>query len=198
MDLELTLKEKFIILLNNEYLKQSDVIVLLEGDGLNRIPKVVELFKSGYANKIIVSGGLDNKKEGCFHAEVLASELIKKEVPEDSIILEKKSLNTREQAVEVMKIMKQYNWDSLILVASHYHQYRAFLTFLKVILEDDLNFKMYNAPALDIKWFSESEWGKRIDLLDLEFNKIDEYSKLNHIASYNEALKYFKWKETST
>ena len=58
-------------------------------------------------------------------------------VPRDAIIHEKKSQNTREQAIEVINMAKANNWKKVILVATHEHQYRAYLTFLKEVLKSD-------------------------------------------------------------
>ena len=41
--------EKFISVVDNDILKPSDAIILLEGDGLNRYQKAVELYKQNIA-----------------------------------------------------------------------------------------------------------------------------------------------------
>jgi len=187
--------EKFIALVDNDLIKPSDAIILLEGDGLNRVNKTVELYKNKYANIIVFSGEIDNPGYGSYIAKKVLPVLLSKGIPEGSIIHESRSTNTREQAVEVIKLSIKNNWKRIILVASHYHQYRAYLTFLKVLHEQKLNLIIYNAQAKDLKWFEETGWGKRIDLLENEFKRINEYSKLNHIASYQSAIEYQIWKE---
>ena len=58
----MTDREKVIALVDNDCLQKSDAIVLLEGDGLNRYQKAVDLFKRGFADKIIFSGGNTSEK----------------------------------------------------------------------------------------------------------------------------------------
>ena len=187
--------EKFIVLVDNDLLRPSDAIILLEGDGFNRVDKTVELFKEGFSNHIVFSGEIDNPVYGSFTAEKVIPVLVEKGIPKENIIHESKSTNTREQAVEIIKLSKKNSWRKIILVGSHYHQYRAYLTFLKVVQEQSCPIIIYNAPARELKWFNETGWGKRIELLENEIKKIDENTTLNHIASFKFAIEYQKWKE---
>jgi uncharacterized SAM-binding protein YcdF (DUF218 family) len=191
----MTLQEKFIILVDNDRIGKSDAIILLEGDGLNRIPKSAELYKSGFADKIVFSGGITNLPYGSIPFSEGYPALIDAGVPPEAIIHESKSMNTKEQATEVIKLALQNHWKKLILVASNYHQYRAYLTFLREVIDTGSKVILYNAPARELNWFEESGWGVRYDLLDQEFERIENYGKLGHLASLEEAITYQKWKE---
>ena len=46
------------------------------------------------------------------------------------------------------------------------------------------------AAVKDLDWYEETVWGKRIDLLASEFDKIDAYQKKKNVASYTEGLEY--------
>jgi hypothetical protein len=54
---------------------------------------------------------------------------------------------------------------------------------------------IYNAPVRNLSWFSETGWGRRIDRLEQEFERIEKYEKLGHIATFDEVINYQKWKE---
>ena len=191
----MTDREKVIALVDNDGLTISDAIVLLEGDGLNRYEKAVNLYKQGWAKKIIFSGGIIDYEYGSFpYSDVLPHILIQG-VPESDIIHEDKSLNTREQAVEVVKIACKEGWKRLILVATHEHQYRAYLTFLREVIDAECDLILYNAPVRNLTWFSENPWGKRFDRLEQGFERIDKYSLSGHLASFQEAIEYQQWKE---
>lgn len=191
----MTEKEKFIILASNDFLKKADVIVLLEGDGYCRVKKTVQLYKNKWAKKVVISGGMDEIKKGKFPAVLLRAEVLKGGVPAKDIILETKSKNTWEQAVEVVGLAKKKKWKRIILVVSHFHQYRAFLTFLKAIKRSGLKIEITNAPVRDLAWFARTFQGKRIDLLAEELKKIAFYSQKGHCATYKDALTYFKKNE---
>ena len=191
----MTSREKFIAIVDNDSISKSDVSVLLEGDGLNRCQKAADLFKNGWANKILFSGGICDYSYGSYPIVDVLPYLIELGIPETAIILENKSLNTRDQAEFVIELAKKNNWMKLILVATHDHQYRAYLTFLKRILDVDKNILIFNAPVRNLPWFKETGWGKRFNRLQDEFKRIELYKKKGHLASYKEVIIYQEWKE---
>lgn len=191
----MTQREKLIILVDNDCLRASDSIILLEGDGFNRCSKAIELYHAGYAKTIVFSGGIINLPYGSTPFSEVYPILIKSGIPSNAIIHEDRSQNTREQAIEVIKLATTNKWESLILIASHYHQYRAYLTFLREVLDINELLLLYNAPEKNLPWFTETGWGKRFDLLESEFDRIDKYIALHHLATFEEAIKYQQWKE---
>jgi hypothetical protein len=94
-----------------------------------------------------------------------------------------------------MKLALDNKWKKLILVATHEHQYRAYLTFLREVLNRQKEVLLYNAPVRNLKWFEENPWGRRIDRLGQEFIRIEEYSIKGHLANLDEVIKYQEWKE---
>ena len=95
-----------------------------------------------------------------------------------------------------MKIVKERKWKRIILVASHFHQLRAFLTFLKTMKEAKLRIKIINVPVRELPWFKRTSLGKnRFQLLESELKKINQYIKKGHLVTVRETLKYQKWKE---
>ena len=191
----MTEREKFIAIVDNDILKFSDAIILLEGDGLNRYQKAVELYNQNISSKIVFSGNITDYKYGSFPFSDVLPYILKEGVPADAVIHEDKSFNTREQAIEVIRMAVENNWKQLILVASHEHQYRAYLTFLREILDQKSNIVLYNAPVRNLRWFEKTEWGVRFERLEQEFVRIEKYSQLGHLATYEEAISYQKWKE---
>lgn len=191
----LTEQEKFISIVDNDLLSPSDVIVLLEGDGFNRYQHAVDLYKMGYASKIVFSGAIVDYKYGSYPFPVIKDKITDMGVPECDLIHENISLNTKEQADQVIKLAVEKNWTKLILVASCEHQYRAYLTFLRVILDLKMSILLFNSAPRNLSWFEVSDWGIRFDRLDSEFSRINNYSKLGHLATLNEAINYQRWKE---
>jgi uncharacterized SAM-binding protein YcdF (DUF218 family) len=188
-------RELFMAVISGDALVKSDVIVLLEGDGTSRLEYAAWLFNNGYAPKICFSGGATNIPYGSYPFEYYKPRLKEFGLTENDFILEQTSQHTQQQAEEVVKLAEKYNWNKLLLVASHYHQYRAYLTFLKEILLKNKDIILINAPAKDISWFSNNDWGQRYDLLSPEFEKIEKYLQSGHCATYGEAIEYQKWKE---
>lgn len=187
--------ETIIAIVDNDCVEKSDAIILLEGDGYNRYRKVVDLYLEGFGKKIVFSGGITDYEYGSYPFSDILPHILESGVPQSVIIHENVSQNTREQALEVLKLASENNWQKLILVASHEHQYRAYLTFLKELLYSYPDIILYNAPARNLKWFDFNPWGRRIDRLENEIERIKVYFDKGHLASAEEVIKYQEWKE---
>ena len=153
----ITDREKILAIVDNDCLTPSDAIILLEGDGFDRFRQAVSLYKQGMAPKIVFSGNIVDYDYGSYPFSEILPLMLKEGMPEQDIIHEDKSLNTREQAVEVVRMAQEYGWKKLILVASHEHQYRAYLTFLREVLDTKSGITLYNAPARNLKWFEDKD-----------------------------------------
>lgn len=191
----LTERELFISLVDNDSIRKSDAIVLLEGDGLNRYPHAVKLFREGWAPSLIFSGGITDYDYGSFPYTEIKPLLLQAGIPEEKLYHEAQSLNTHEQAEEIVKLCREQNWKKIILVASPYHQYRAYLTFLKSVQKTKSKIVIFNAPARQLPWFLPNRWGDRYTCLQQEFDRIEKYSAFGHLATYQEAIEYQRWKE---
>jgi Uncharacterized conserved protein len=191
----ITEREQFISLVDNDLLSPSDAIILLEGDGYNRYRYAANLYLKKLAPILVFSGGIIDYKYGSFPFSDIKTKLIETGVNEKDIIHEDKSLNTKEQADEVIILAKKNGWNKIILVASPEHQYRAYLTFLKTVLIKELNILIYNASVKNLNWFEKSEWGVRFDRLGQEFERIEKYTQQGHLATFKEAIIYQQWKE---
>ena len=191
----ITEREKILAIVDNDCLSMSDAIILLEGDGFDRFRKAVSLYKQGKAPKIVFSGNITDYDYGSFPFAEVLPRMLEAGVPEDDIIHEDKSLNTREQAVEVVRMAQERGWKKLILVASHEHQYRAYLTFLREVLDSKSGITLYNAPARNLDWFVDKGWGTRFERLEAEILRIEKYSEMGHLANAQEVIEYQQWKE---
>ena len=193
----MTPREKFIALVSNDTLEKADAIIILEGDLLVRVPEGARLYKEGWAPIVVISGGDTDQPAYAVPASQMLPALLKEGVPREAVILEEKPQNTRDQAVEIMKLARERGWKSIILVASHYHQYRAFLTFLKAMREAGLELALISAPVRDLRWWEKTGRGLRIDNFATELKKIDKYrEEQGHVASYEEGIQYLQWKES--
>lgn len=185
-----------IAITSNDILKKSDAVIWLEGDGYSRFKEVFRIFQAGWARNIVVSGGINNLSSFTIPANLLVKKLLKAGVSKNRIIVENNSQNTYEQAVEIMKIVKKKKWKKIILVASHFHQARAFLTFLQAMKKAKLKIQIFNSPARDLSWFKTTSLGlNRLQLLEDELQKIKEYRVKGHLITIQEAVNYQKWKE---
>ena len=192
----ITDREIIMAIVDNDCLTKSAAAILLEGDGFFRFQKAVDLYNKGAVDKIVFSGTIIDKDYGSFPFEEVKPFLVKGGVPEKDLIHEDKSLNTRQQAVEIIKMAIKNEWRKLALVASHEHQYRAYLTFLREVLDTKSGLILYNAPARNLNWFIDDGWGTRFERLSAEFDRMEKYSAMGHLANVQEVIEYQKWKES--
>ena len=192
----ITDREIIMAIVDNDCLTKSAAAILLEGDGFFRFQKAVDLYNKGTVDKIVFSGNIIDKDYGSFPFEEVKPFLVKGGVPEKDLIHEDKSLNTRQQAVEIVKMAIKNEWKKLALVASHEHQYRAYLTFLREVLDTKSGLILYNAPARNLNWFIDDGWGTRFERLSAEFDRMEKYSVMGHLANVQEVIEYQKWKES--
>ena len=191
----ITDREMIMAIVDNDCLQPSDAIILLEGDGFNRFQKAADLYHQGIGKKVVFSGNIVNKEYGSYPFEEIKPFILKAGVPDEDLIHEDKPLQTQQQAVEIVKMAIERGWKKLALVASHEHQYRAYLTFLRQVLDSKSNIVLYNAPVRNLNWFLDNGWGVRFDRLKGEFDRIEKYTALGHLANAEEVIEYQKWKE---
>lgn len=179
--------------------KKSDVIVWLQGDRYDRAQKVFELFQQGWTPKIIITGnnvliGM-GKRGGEKNISLNAMEkwLINKGIKKKDIIIENKSMNTKEQAENVMAVAKKNKWRGVILVGSSYGQPRAFLTFLKQSKKKNWAGKIFNQPAV-LGWDTVPGGRDKVvrKYLEEEMKKIDKYKY--DLVTIKEGIEYLELK----
>ena len=110
--------------------EKSDAIIWLQGNRYDRGKKVLELYRGGLAPLVVVTG---NNTRVVEDDNVRVDDIIKwlknSGVGEEELILDNQSFNTYDQAVQVIGIAKEREWQAILLVGSTHHQLRAFLTF---------------------------------------------------------------------
>jgi uncharacterized SAM-binding protein YcdF (DUF218 family) len=144
-------------LIINDKLKKVDVIIVISGDKGERLQHAVNLFHKQYADYLLVSG--------CNHPEHLNSytpemrkQAISLGVPSENIIMDLGSNSgTGDQAINVIKIMKEKKFNSAILVTSNYHTRRAKMIFQRACQNDHIEL-LVSYPTIDSSHFNE--WWK--------------------------------------
>ena len=110
------------------------VEVLEAGD---RILYGARLYNQGRAPKLVLSGGRITWRggSGSSEAEDMEAIALAMDVPAEDILLEKTSLNTRQNAVNVKEVLEAENIGSVLLVSSALHMPRAAAIFRKLDID---------------------------------------------------------------
>lgn len=183
----------------SEKAESADAIVWLQGDRFNRSQKTFELYKAGYADRIIITGNNMLVGDGARPGEnnITLDEmndwLISKGVPESAILIDNGAMNTKEQAENIIALAKKNGWEKIIIVGSSYYQPRAFLTFLKAGNKRGFKGKIINQPAM-IRDEAVPEGRDKTakELISEEIGKLEKYADdtesidaaINHLSKH--------------
>ncbi|MGH6923661.1 MAG: YdcF family protein, partial [Propylenella sp.] len=99
------------------------------GEAADRLLHAARLFRAGKAPRIVVTGGNLPWTGGAPESETLAELLIELGVPRPALIIETKSVNTRESGVNVAATFREKGWRTGLLVTSGTHMRRALVVF---------------------------------------------------------------------
>lgn len=110
-------------LIVNEMPQKSDVIIVLAGDSGERLNYGVALYQQGFADNLLLSGGMSYVQ--------MVPQLLQG-IPESDILREDKSRTTFENAKYSLKIIQARGYRSAIVVTSPYHTRRASIIFSQV------------------------------------------------------------------
>lgn len=122
----------------------AQVIVVLGGgvrpaDQVDQLPDLnsaadriwvgARLFKLGKAPQVLLTGGSDRSVSVTSEAVAMKELILDMGVPESSIILEENSRNTRENAFNSARLLKEMGLTRVLLVTSALHMHRAMALF---------------------------------------------------------------------
>lgn len=129
--------------------QSADVIVAVSGgDTQSRTQQAIDLYKNGWAPKLVFSGAAYDKT-GPSNAEVMRQQAVEQGVPVEDIWIEPKSETTRENADLTAEILSELKVESAIVVTSSYHQKRTLLEFSQQ--SPDVDFRTH-PPTSDNQW----------------------------------------------
>lgn len=162
--------EAFLIL--DEDPKKVSVIIVLSGAQGERVEYAVELFKQGYSNKIIVSGGKCSWNSTS--AEIMKEHAVHLGVPKDDVFIEKQAKTTYENAEYSLDIMATKGFKSAIVVTSPTHTRRTSIIFNSFSKDRDADFAICAVPHKKIS--SKKWWQDEIGIQKI----VNEYMKLTY------------------
>ncbi len=162
--------------------QQSDLIVCLGGNNIERGLETADIYHLGFAPLIFVAreepkdGYIQLKQQGIYYpgtADLLTMLLEQLGVPASAILSQDIYVdNTWEEAEVVRDVAKAAGYGSLIIVTSPIHARRAWLTYKKVFEDMDVQIRMHYSRYSGFR--PEDWWKHKRYLRDV----IIEYQKL--------------------
>lgn len=138
-----------------DHLVHADAIVAISGDAGPRVATAVDLWRAGYADRILFSGASIDPASAS-SAELMKRQAMQLGVPADRIMVESMSTSTEQNAANVAEMMNATGLRSAILVTSPYHQRRASMNFSRAFEPYGIVFR--NHPADDPEWDPDFWW----------------------------------------
>ena len=189
----------------NHTLRKADAILVLGCSDLSVVDVGVDIYKKGYSDKIIFSGGLGKDTSKIWdepEANKFAKIAISKGIPEDSIYIENKSTNTGENFRFTKKLIEENNLNikSFIIVHKPYDEKRAYAAFRNwmpeyegIVTSMNISCEDYNQMAIKnnlpnwkelmvgdvqrIKIFARKGWQIEMDMPEEIWNIYEELVK---------------------
>ncbi|MDP1571643.1 MAG: ElyC/SanA/YdcF family protein [Vicinamibacterales bacterium] len=139
-----------------------------------RVTQAVELYKAGYAPRVVFSSGFVFTMR---EAEVMRAVAEANGVPRDAIVLEERAANTYENVAFTQDILEARGWRRILLVSSPYHMRRALLTWRHVAPGTEV----VPAPVPESQFYARDGWGISLEQIR---GLIHEYA----------AIPYYWWR----
>lgn len=135
-------------------LRKTDAIIVVSGGQTTaRADEGIQLYKQGYAPKIVFSGA--SLDEGPSNAHAMREQALRAGVPNEAIVTDELARTTYQNATGTKPIVDRLRARTLLLVTSPYHQRRAALTFRHVYGSD---YTIINHSSFDSRWSKVGWW----------------------------------------
>lgn len=145
-----------------------------------RLPKAIQLYREGRAGKILFSGGAVWDGSHLTEAELLAKEATQIGVPEKDILVENKSLHSKENVLASMFVLDRafdlHLVERIIVVTATIHMHRMHL-ILQTYMPSWIKFSLCTVDDCTTKkanWFTNPYGRERVNR---ETGKLIDYAK---------------------
>jgi uncharacterized SAM-binding protein YcdF (DUF218 family) len=142
----------------------ADLIVVLGGDAGERNEKAVELYKAGFANKILITGmaGLSDKPAN-HEQQLRVNYLLNQGVKIEALIFDEQAQNTHEEASAIAALLKAQHWHSALIITDPPHLRRLNGALQPDFNKADLQYRLIQTKATnwDSKcWWQDKRWNQ--------------------------------------
>jgi uncharacterized SAM-binding protein YcdF (DUF218 family) len=138
-------------------LDRADLIIVLGGDSNGeRVAEAVDLYRRGYAPRLLMSGG--PLAWNLTYAQWMKKQAVEAGVPAAAIMVQAESRSTLDDALLSLPLVKQSGAQTVIMVTSPYHSRRASVVFRKVFGPEGIRVISYPVRQSE---FNPDRWWTR-------------------------------------
>ena len=159
--------------------EKADLIVPLGGGSSNRVHKAAELYEQGLAPNVLLTGAGGNDANTRPHSSDWRIRfLLEHGVPDNMLVVDVISTNSWEEAVNTLRLMRERNWQRVLVVSDPPHMRRLAWAWGKVFEGSGKEYRLIAAP---LESWNPGRWWQNISsarYVVLETNKLAYY----HVA----------------
>jgi uncharacterized SAM-binding protein YcdF (DUF218 family) len=137
----------------------ADAVAVLSGGGPERLEYATTLINKKYGKKLIFTetGDID-PQNGDKISRTMSKDAIDEGVKKGKQFFAGKDVqNTYEEAKAVLKLSKEHNWESIIVVTDTFHSRRTKIIFSDVFRESDVKIRVVPVDVEDY-WYDPNRW----------------------------------------
>ena len=154
---------------------KADLMLALGGDNGARADRVLELYRKGLAPKVLLTGPEGgHSKTRATYLNWRARYLIDEGVPERAILYDRRAVNSWEEAVNTLNLMREMKLDRVLVVSDPPHLRRLSWVWAKVFAGSG---KTYTLVASEMEDWDAARWWRTSPNAQFVFA---EYIKLGY------------------
>ena len=135
---------------------KADLIASLGGDNGARADRVIELYRSGFAPRIVLTGPeTSNPKVRAAHQSWRERYLVEEGIPESALLFDRRSRSTWDEAVNTLALMRGMNLQRVLVVSDPPHMRRVDWVWARVFAGSG---KSYSLVASDLPEWDAAHW----------------------------------------
>ena len=141
---------------------KTDLIVTLGGGGIERDQMAADLYKAGYAKKILLTGMYASLRAGqSYYQSPRSLFLLKQGIPAKALHFDGLSINTHQEAINIAAVLTAQHWHSALVVTDPPHIRRVAFCLSSVFKKTNLSYWLIpsNAPTWHAdRWWQDERW----------------------------------------
>ena len=140
---------------------KTDLIVTLGGGGIERDQMAADLYKAGYAKKILLTGMYASLRAGqSYYQSPRSLFLLKQGIPIEALLFDGLSINTHQEAINIAIVLTAHHWHSALVVTDPPHIRRVAFC-LSSVFKNNFSYSLIQSdvPTWHAdRWWQDERW----------------------------------------
>ena len=140
---------------------KTDLIVTLGGGGIERDQMAADLYKAGYAKKILLTGMFASLRAGqSYYQSPRSLFFLKQGIPAKALLFDGLSINTHQEAINIAIVLTAHHWHSALVVTDPPHIRRVAFC-LSSVFKNNFSYSLIqsDAPTWHAdRWWQDERW----------------------------------------